>query len=367
MAAFLDRLLLFGISILMINKSQVDYILVCLILVAIIMEGLISYFRSKRATMITAVIYIVIAIIEPTFAVFFPIIIYECTVMKLWYFVPVHILVAFAAYVGNIDIGILSRDTWMMLIFMMAAYAIGLRASRETRLKEIIHNLQDEGSYLEQKNRQSHEELVRKQDYEIHAATLTERNRIAREIHDHVGHMLSRSILQLGAILAVNKDEKQGVLLRGLKDTLDTAMNNIRESVHDLKDDALDLEYMVRDITEQYESLQITLDYDMGQFLSKELKYCFMAIVKEALTNTVKHSDGDRVTILMREHPALYQVLIEDNGTNSEKAVKKLNGAGGSSGIGLDNMRERVSAFGGNIRFSGENGFKIFISIPKEV
>ena len=62
---------------------------------------------------------------------------------------------------------------------------------------------------------------------DIHAATLKERNRIAREIHDHVGHMLSRSILQLGAILAINKDEKLDIPLRGLKDSLDTAMNNI--------------------------------------------------------------------------------------------------------------------------------------------
>jgi signal transduction histidine kinase len=43
---------------------------------------------------------------------------------------------------------------------------------------------------------------MEKQDYEIYLATLRERNRIAREIHDNVGHMLSRSILQIGALKA---------------------------------------------------------------------------------------------------------------------------------------------------------------------
>lgn len=52
--------------------------------------------------------------------------------------------------------------------------------------------------------------MQRNQDYEIYLATLKERNRIAREIHDNVGHMLTRSILQLGALSVINKDETVG-------------------------------------------------------------------------------------------------------------------------------------------------------------
>ena len=51
--------------------------------------------------------------------------------------------------------------------------------------------------------------MQRNQDYEIYLATLKERNRIAREIHDNVGHMLTRSILQLGALSVINKDETE--------------------------------------------------------------------------------------------------------------------------------------------------------------
>ena len=57
---------------------------------------------------------------------------------------------------------------------------------------------------LQEKNRS----LIEKQDYEIYTATLQERNRIAREIHDNVGHLLSRSILIVGAMKIVNEDRK---------------------------------------------------------------------------------------------------------------------------------------------------------------
>lgn len=358
MASLLDRILLISVSILMFNKNQVDYITVCLILAVIIMEGIIIYFNNKMAVTIVSAVFIVSAFVQPEFAAFYPLFVYECAGARQYAMVPVQMLIAVITYTGSMEYGILSKELWSIVVFMVVALATGMRTLRENTLKERVHNLQDEKSYLKQKNMQNHEELIRKQDYEVHAATLTERNRIAREIHDHVGHMLSRSILQLGAILAINKDEKMDVPLRGLKDTLDTAMNNIRESVHDLKDDALDLEYMVNEIIKEYSTLKIEFDYDMGQCLSKEIKYCCMAIVKEALTNTVKHSDGDMVSIVMREHPALYQVLIEDNGSGKGSGTDK-------TGIGLENMRERVGAFNGNIRFSNENGFKIFISIPK--
>ena len=50
----------------------------------------------------------------------------------------------------------------------------------------------------------------------------------------------------------------------------------------------------------------------------REIKYGFIAIVKEALHNIVRHSDASKVKIVMREHPALYQLIVEDNGTVKE-------------------------------------------------
>lgn len=360
MTSLIDRFIIFLLSILLLKVEQVDYLTVCLILVVIISISANIYYENKIAVKTISVIYIAMCIAFPQFSCFMPLIIYECGKMECNIYVPLHMIIGISGYLTyslrENDAVVIARIT----LFMVISFVLGIRNHKD-EVKDIkIHNLQDEESYLLQSNRQKQDELLKNQNYEIYAATLAERNRIAREIHDHVGHMISRALIQLGAIMAINKDEKIKEPLGALKDSLDTAMNNIRESVHDIKDDALDLEHMIKDIIKEYEGLNIELDYDMSKYASKELKYCFVAIVKEALTNTVKHSEATKVQIVVREHPALYQLLIEDNGTVSNDKEKD------TTGIGLDNMRERVSAFRGNIHISNEMGFKIFISMPKE-
>ena len=90
----------------------------------------------------------------------------------------------------------------------------------------------------------------------------------------------------------------------------------------------------------------------MSQDLPKVLKYCIISIVKEALSNVTRHSDADRVKLLLREHPAFYQILIQDNG----KCVHP----GEGTGIGITNMRQRVETFGGTIDILTENGYLIY-------
>lgn len=152
-------------------------------------------------------------------------------------------------------------------------------------------------------------------------------------------------------------------------------MNNIRESVHDLHDDSVDLKQALLEATrEMKQHYHLELEYDMSQNVPRKVKYCFIAAVKEAMSNIVKYSNGDRIEIVLREHPALYQMTIEDNGTDEEKQKKAteqmreekddLKSAAG--GMGLSNMRERVESLGGSIHVNYEKGFKIFISIRKK-
>ncbi|MBD5088588.1 MAG: two-component sensor histidine kinase [Clostridiales bacterium] len=229
-------------------------------------------------------------------------------------------------------------------------------------LKESNHQIHDVHSYMQQSLQRNQKKQRMEQDREIHLATLAERNRIAREIHDNVGHMLSRSILQLGAILTINKNETLDEPLSNLKDTLNTAMTSIRESVHDLRDESLDLELMILNMTKEFPNLDVKLDYDMSNHASKDIKYCFLAILKEAMTNTIKHSNGNAMEITIREHPALYQLLVQDNGTSNFSQTNDINS---NHGMGLDNMRERVTALGGTIHITSDNGFRIFIIIQK--
>lgn len=206
---------------------------------------------------------------------------------------------------------------------------------------------------LEEKNRV----LTENQDNKIYTATLQERNRIAREIHDNVGHMLTRSILQIGAIKVINKDESLSPLLNDLHTTLDTAMNNIRSSVHDLHDESIDLHSAVMDIKESITDFNITVDYGMSDIVPREIKYAFIAIIKEATNNSIKHSNGNKIDIILKEQPGFYQLSIGDNGTSIPLNY--------NSGIGLTTINERVKNIHGNIKITTDNGFRILITVIK--
>lgn len=253
------------------------------------------------------------------------------------------------------------------ILFLMLITAISFYLAHTNRMRagltEQIHILRDDSVERELTLQEANRQILENQNDQIYIATLRERNRIAREIHDNVGHILSRSILQTGALLAICRDETLTPHLSALKDTLNLAMDNIRNSVHDLRDESIDLKSALQDITDSFTFCPVLLQCNISRHISKNVKYCFLAVTKEALNNIMKHSNATKVLITVREHPAFYQLLIEDNG-NSAKPFPDFHGIS-SDGMGIPNMRDRVEALHGILHISREHGFRIFISIPK--
>lgn len=253
------------------------------------------------------------------------------------------------------------------------SFFLWLYAEKYQTLYQDFHQIQDDSEehalLLSEKNKA----LLEKQDYEIYAATLRERNRIAREIHDNVGHVLSRSILMTAACKTINKNDALDPLLGNLEESLNGAMNSIRSSVHDLHDDAVDLEDAIKGLVKDFTFCPVNLTYDMSRQIPREVKYSLISITKEGLSNVMRHSNADSVNILLREHPALYQLCIEDNGTpgngipdiQTEADINKEKNTSG--GMGLSNIRDRAKALGGTVQITQENGFRIFVTIPKSV
>ena len=249
------------------------------------------------------------------------------------------------------------------IMITLAAFAVAVIIYiRISGLEKTVIKLTDLRDEVAGKNQQLAEQNIRlaqAQDNEIHLATMKERNRIAREIHDNVGHMLTRSLLQSGALIIINKDEQLREPLESLRDTLDSAMTSIRESVHDLHDDSIDFRKVVEECISTVDSrFTVSLDCDVSENMPGNVKLCLIGVIKEGLSNAVKHSGGDSISIIVREHPAFYQLMLEDNGSCSE--IRE-------SGIGLKNMRDRAAALGGRISFTpSPEGFRIFMSVPKE-
>lgn len=248
-----------------------------------------------------------------------------------------------------------------MLPLWVIAAVLGIyfafNTSEITRLKIEKLKLRDDSEENRQLLLQKNKLLRIQQDSEITMATLKERNRIAREIHDNVGHLLSRSLLQVGALRTIYKEEPLAEALLGLQDTLNESMTNVRNSVHNLHNESFDLRKAVFDLAKKNTKFITEFDYDMSDSVPRNVKYCIISIITEAFQNADKYSNGDRIEIILREHPGLYQLIFSDNG--SDAVIKE-------TGIGLHNMQSRVDELGGSVGFSVEGGFKIFISIPKK-
>lgn len=247
-----------------------------------------------------------------------------------------------------------------ILIFAICGLAVYLSintAAYEKQRRQLIKN-RDDSAELERLLKRRNRELKEKLEYELRINTLNERNRIAREIHDNVGHTLSRSLLQTGALCAVCLKDQQAVKtgLEDLKATLNSAMESIRKSVHDIRDDSLDMQSELKKIVSALDiKFKTEVSYDIQEDMPPKLKLAFIAILKEAVSNIARHSNGDRVQIILREHPVLYQLIISDNGTGKVK----------ENGMGIEDMRQRAEDIGAVFRITSDKAFTVFVSVRK--
>lgn len=359
MDKIIDKGLLFAMGCILLwgKDSFVEPVLA--ILIALVYCALSVYLTDKCAIGILMILMAGLSFIWKELAVFLPLLCYDSIAFSLWWGLG-------AALVGIVPLtecfpveqdGGLRPALWVFLYLLAVVFAIRTKKLEKGK-QEYIH-LRDDTTERTLQMQKQQKELLEKQDYEIYLATLQERNRIAREIHDNVGHMLTRSILQMGALLTIHKEEPVHGQLEAVNETLNSAMNSIRESVHDLHNDSMDLKQMVFDVVEELKSRsQVLVDYDMSEEIPRDVKYCLIAIVKEAVSNITKHSNADRVSIFLREHPGFYQMSVEDNGTDIHRNEHP--------GIGLSNIEDRARALGGNAHFFTEQGFRILVSVPKQ-
>lgn len=221
--------------------------------------------------------------------------------------------------------------------------------------KLVRDKLKEDTIYLARYN----EQLKIDREKNIHIAILTERNRIAREMHDSIGHSISSSILQVEA-LKVSSSEGSKESLNLLQNTLSNGMNDIRNSIHNLYNESLDLKKRIEEICSQTSSLDIQLNYNLEDELTYDFKFDILSIVKESITNCVKHSNATELNISILTQPKFYSIRIKDNGSSFKKTRDLM-----SQGIGLLSMDEIARKHKGFLNYEFDNGFKIYITLMK--
>ena len=396
MQKLIDKIVLLGLCLLAMSFMEIGWASIVILFTALAVSSLCGYLENRFSTII-CVGYVVLCLFISDFLTFLPLIVYDCVkpgsetgsetvvgeqtgngtggsngiawqnMLPGFYWIialPVSFITASlqSAIVITLSSG----------IAVLLRYRTSAQMSRRDELYALRDSTKERAESLERRNR----ELINKQDYEIRLATLAERNRIAREIHDNVGHMLTRSLLQVSALHVTHSDDEELTCeLDIIKGTLSDAMDSIRSSVHDLHDESIDLKSRLEAMIAGFMFCSVKLRYDAAD-LPIEIKLCFAAIVREALSNIARHSNATEAIITLMEHPSFYQLTVSDNGAARGGRSTGIGNAGSgygtrssvsgnSGGIGLQSMSERIDALNGVFRTEQMKGFKIFISVPK--
>ena len=197
-------------------------------------------------------------------------------------------------------------------------------------------------------------------------ATIEERNRLAREIHDNLGHYLTVVNVQIGAAkVLMDKDPIKA------KDALDKAQNltqeglkAIRQSVAALRESPVGqrpLSEAISLLTETTTQAGIVTEFSVkGEpfSLPNPVEYALYRIAQEALTNVRKHARASRVDVLLDySQDGMVGLEISDNGVGTAVA---------DGGFGLLGIRERVQLLNGtcDIKTTPGTGFKLTVTIP---
>lgn len=328
--------------------------------------------RARRASEAASYVFIIAAVFAPSFAPFAPLAFYDIArrVRRERAWVALGIGAVFAlALTADLRAGALTARTLLLAaILSVAATLLSLRTAQlereQERMRRIRDELQERALALEARNR----DLAGRQDYEVELATLAERARIAREIHDNVGHQLTRASLQTEALRVVHASEP-GVAadFADVKCTIDEALQLVRASVHALNDNAADLSVQLERIVEDAHSdggPQIELEV-LAEHAPANVVNCFAAVLREALSNTMRHAHAQNVTVRCMEHPSFYQLIVTDDGEGGIQA----GGRGVAAGMGLGSMCERVEVLGGTFTAgprAGAPGWRVFATVPKQ-
>lgn len=191
-----------------------------------------------------------------------------------------------------------------------------------------------------------------------------ERKRLARELHDTIGHALAGMAVGVDACITMIDKNPQLVKaqLKIISKAIRKGMKDVRNSLNKMRPDFLQ-QYRLKEAIEKMKEeisdvtdLKINLNYQIDETgFDTKIEDILFRVIQESITNSIRHGLATVVDIDIYKENNLLCLKIKDNG----KGCKAIN-----YGFGLKQMVERVSQIRGDINFYSENGFTTEIKIP---
>ncbi len=239
-------------------------------------------------------------------------------------------------------------------LFLVLNLATALLAERETQAELTI----------------VHTQLQQYAQQEKDLATAQERNRIARNLHDSLGHALSALNMQLQAAVELWKHNRNSERVEPFLEEAQrlgiNVMREVRHSVNVLRDEdhsAHSLPDAVSELVQDFQDgtgISTTLTIQVDVPISNSVSYTLYRVVQEALTNIYKHAQARTVEVELNGHSDAVQLRVADDGCGfcHHRSPK--------SGFGLKGMQERVAALGGTLEIATEpgSGCRVRVEVP---
>jgi signal transduction histidine kinase len=199
-----------------------------------------------------------------------------------------------------------------------------------------------------------------------------ERLRIARELHDIIGHSLGTIAVQagVGRHLMANEPEKAAEALDSIARVSRSSLDEVRAVVAALREDEADyhptpgladLPDLVQTVRSTGLTVELTLPDDL-EAIPRQTGAAVYRIAREALTNVVRHAHASAASVQVNHHDGRVEIAVQDNGSGSEAGRDPTT----SGGHGIVGMRERAEALGGRLTAGASTGggFLVTASLP---
>ncbi|MBW4514356.1 MAG: sensor histidine kinase [Timaviella obliquedivisa GSE-PSE-MK23-08B] len=253
------------------------------------------------------------------------------------------------------------QQIWMHQVAEVLMFGLGLFF-----VSQLVSTLLAERKAQEQLSL-AHEQL---REYALQIedlAAVQERNRIAREIHDSLGHALTTLNVQVQTALKLWQHDpiKAKPFLEQAQRLGKVAMQEVRQSVHALRADAVaeePLEQAIAALVREFSQstgIEVLTKIDLQTVLPAPMAKTIYRVVQEALTNICKHAEATSVQLNLRQATDRIYLSIRDNGCGFQPQAKL-------GGFGLHSMQERIVALHGSFRVETEpqTGCCIVVELP---
>lgn len=199
------------------------------------------------------------------------------------------------------------------------------------------------------------DKLLAAQAEKEHLAKVAERERIARDLHDLLGHTLSVIVLksELASRLTASDPERAAGEIRDVERISREALTQVRAAVRGYRSAGFDGELKVALQALEAAGIQVETSVERPE-LSAAQETVFAMALREAVTNVVRHAQATVCRLTLRRVGRYCEMVVADNGL----------GGSLNEGSGLSGMRERVEALGGALERDGSHGTQLRIRVP---